>query len=151
VLAWGTRVMAVLCVIALSGCASSGSPTATAAGLLSQTGATINGSAYTVTPEATNAPGTLCPLGAAEADGTMSLLEVSVCIFSSSAEREGFIRSGLPNSNAVPFGNSATFIDVGQTALIVVGLEAGGYTVQPPAGIVQSIASKTGGTVDATP
>lgn len=53
-------VALIVLVLALAACGGSNSPTSTAAGLLSKTGATSSASAYTVTPEATSAPEVVC-------------------------------------------------------------------------------------------
>lgn len=82
-------------------------------------------------------------LGSSEADGMMGQTKVSVCVFTSSAERQGYISAGL-------YSADAGLIQVGQVAPIVVTGQ-GNLTGQPPAGMVQSVASKTGGTVTSTP
>ena len=133
----------IVLVLVLAACGGSSSPTASAAALLSKTGATTSASAYTVTPEATNAPQVVCSVGAAEADGMIGQTEVSVCMFTSNAERQGFLSAGQ-------YSADAGLVQVGQAALIVVTGQ-GNLTGQPPVGLVQSVASKTGGSVTSTP
>lgn len=126
-------------LLLLTGCGGSSSPTGTAASLLNKTGATGSTSPYTVTPEATNAPDTQCPVGAAEADGMIGQNEVSVCVFSSEPELQGFIAAGDQ------YGASDALILVGQDALILVIPPGVGTPPPPSRGVVQSVTSKTGG------
>jgi hypothetical protein len=130
---------AVAALAVLASCGGSSSPTTTATALLSQAGVESGATAYTVPPEATGAPLTQCPAGAAEADAVtnFALTEVSACVFSSSTARRNFTRPG-----SYPAGSA--LIQVGQVNLIIVTEDMGEL---PPTELVQSIASKTGGTI----
>lgn len=84
-----------------------------------------------------------CGTGAAEADGTLSPpgddeQYVDVCVFPSNADLVSGINAGL-------YAAGSAIIQVGQLTLIFVD-DAASYN-GPPASLVQSIASKTGGSI----
>lgn len=86
---------------ALAACGGSSTPTGTAAAILSQAGATADGSPYVVNTAQGNGPS--CDNGSAEADGSFSGGEtISVCI--------------LPNT-AVFNNDAATSAEVGAMSL----------------------------------
>jgi len=124
-----------LIVLLLAACGSSPStPTAQASALLSQAGATPSGPAYM----AISGSSSNCATGAADADGSIGNEYVDVCVFPSNDQLVSYINSG-------DYAAGAALIQVGQTALIEVDPE-GSYN-PPPASLVQSIASKVGGSV----
>lgn len=132
------RTVAALAVLLLAGCGGSSSPTGTAAGLLSKTGATSNGPAYTVTSSDTEAT---CSNGAAEADGTLAQqYDVSVCVFPSNDQLQSDMSAGQ-------YAAGSAVIQVGQTTLIFIapGTQASYTNQPPPASVVQPVISETGG------
>ena len=103
-------VLGLLVLVALAACAGSSSPTGTAAGTLSKTGATISAPAYMVTT-GTQGNGPVCDAGSAEADGGIGTEAVTVCVFPSHAQLKN------DAARAVKSGHGAT-IQVGQLILI---------------------------------
>ena len=134
IIAGGT---ALLLMLAVAACGGAGPPTGIAAGLLSKAGATASGPAYTVGYGDSNAT---CNTGAAEADGTTGMWTVKVCIFAGDGQLVSYV-------NAVDYASTAAMIRVGQASLILVTATAYGSYATPPASLMQSIASKTGGSV----
>ncbi len=130
------RLTALLVLVfALTACGGPSTPTATASGLLSKTGATSSGPAYM----AISGSSSNCATGAADADGSLGNEYVDVCVFPSNDQLVSYINSG-------GYAAGAALIQVGQTALIEVDPQ--GYNSDsPPASLVQSIASKVGGSV----
>ena len=137
-------VLIGLLAIALAGCGGgSSSPTAQAAGLLSQAGATSSGPAYTVTSD--NASSSACDQGNTEADGTFNdtvdkiSLDVNVCVFPSNAQLENDAATAEEST-----GPGGGVIQVGQTVLIYVG-DNDEFSFDK--NIMNTIAGKTGGQV----
>jgi hypothetical protein len=128
--------IAVMLVLMVAACGGGGGPAGQAASLLSQAGASASGPAYTVTSADTTST---CDVGTAEADGTISGEDpenVNVCVFPSNAQLQSDLGAGQ-------FSEGSAIVEIGQVTLIFIDPAAG----EPPASLVQSIASKTGGSV----
>jgi hypothetical protein len=96
---------------ALTACGSS-SPTGTAAGILSQSGATSGGSAYVVDSSQGNGPS--CDNGSAEADGSFAGGEtINVCVFPNTA----LLKNDAATAMLAGPGGQAT-IQVGKLTLV---------------------------------
>lgn len=141
-------------LVAITGCGSSSTPSAAtaapatpiaqAAAVLAKTGAVPIDTAYWSNDDPDTAT---CTGGAAEADGTLSASNdnINVCVFPSNAQLVSWV------SGTWTPACGCTLIQAGQTTGIQVDNGAGGLggtsNSPPPASLVNSIASKTGGSV----
>lgn len=154
-----TLIAVVLAVAALSGCGAAAGPTVTvtasgsaapatpiaqAAAVLARTGAVPTGAVYWSNDEPDTA---VCAGGAAEADGTLpaSNDDINVCVFPDNAQLVSWVsETWTPDCGC-------TLIQAGQTTGIQVDNGAGGLggtsNSPPPASVVNSVASKTSGSV----